>query len=627
MGQQLRKTSKQGFVGNFPKKASYIRKRASERLVRMEPPVDHWTDVFGNSGGNSGDGGIPRPVVSTAGPWQVSAFCLLGMIVVLSAIFLHLVTDSGDKNRANRAGGGAGVMAASRRGNKVKRKKTDEWSEDEEEQNSDGGAYRADNEGTGGVGGGASTAAAALASTSSPHLYYPYQPRFPNVQEHRHRKPSVGGATSTKELLGQGSAIVTSNTGSTLHNRNYYANPSGVAAAAGSSNFTAAPISRKNSRSPRLTPLLHHPQQLSQHHLLPSTGLEGFETTLTASESMGGEKFTASNLEQFQTPLLRPFEMVRQLSPVSSMASMDASNNNNNFNNNNNNDNGDMLSPHLSATSIGVTPLRDVARLDSSEARAAFHHKTSSLELSSASDDFDIDETPRAGRYTRQTLIEYSSSGLMPLSGLTGPGAGAIRGGTHNMHPGMMMNMDTRRNQGNKEAIPFIPRLEESADALQMRNPAPPPPLPISVEELRLVQMETGNAPREQQQQRLLQAYPGRAVPMEDKTSNVSSSTPSPPDSGERNDPRKSIQHKRSNLTLSTDSASSLQSSIEFAELKLQEVIGGGGFGQVWKAVWRGTPVAVKVLTGTAQSKNVSKAILEEFAAEINLLKVSYSEC
>jgi serine/threonine protein kinase len=50
-------------------------------------------------------------------------------------------------------------------------------------------------------------------------------------------------------------------------------------------------------------------------------------------------------------------------------------------------------------------------------------------------------------------------------------------------------------------------------------------------------------------------------------------------------------------------------------------VIGGGGFGQVWKAVWRGTPVAVKVLTGSAQSKTVPRAVLEEFAAEINLLK------
>ena len=86
-------------------------------------------------------------------------------------------------------------------------------------------------------------------------------------------------------------------------------------------------------------------------------------------------------------------------------------------------------------------------------------------------------------------------------------------------------------------------------------------------------------------------------------------------------DPRKGISHKREDLTDSTDAASSLQGAIDFNELKLVEVIGGGGFGQVWKAFWRGTPVAVKVLTGSAQSKSVPRPVLEEFAAEINLLK------
>jgi serine/threonine protein kinase len=87
------------------------------------------------------------------------------------------------------------------------------------------------------------------------------------------------------------------------------------------------------------------------------------------------------------------------------------------------------------------------------------------------------------------------------------------------------------------------------------------------------------------------------------------------------NDPRKGIHHKRDDLTKDTDSASSLQGSINFSELHLVEVIGGGGFGQVWKATWRSTPVAVKVLTGSAQSKHVPISVLEEFAAEINLLK------
>jgi len=65
------------------------------------------------------------------------------------------------------------------------------------------------------------------------------------------------------------------------------------------------------------------------------------------------------------------------------------------------------------------------------------------------------------------------------------------------------------------------------------------------------------------------------------------------------------------------DSVSSIESSITFSELKLMNVIGGGGYGQVWKATWKGTPVAVKVLLGDA--KSVEKET--EFASEINMLK------
>jgi serine/threonine protein kinase len=87
------------------------------------------------------------------------------------------------------------------------------------------------------------------------------------------------------------------------------------------------------------------------------------------------------------------------------------------------------------------------------------------------------------------------------------------------------------------------------------------------------------------------------------------------------NDPRRNIQHKRPDQLMYTDASASLQGNVNFDELELQQVIGGGGFGQVWRAVWNGTPVAVKVLTGSAQAHSVPRAILEEFAAEINLLK------
>ena len=157
--------------------------------------------------------------------------------------------------------------------------------------------------------------------------------------------------------------------------------------------------------------------------------------------------------------------------------------------------------------------------------------------------------------------------------------------------------------------VPFIPNLAAAG------NPVPPPQS-INLEELNLYQlMESGNASHWAQgkgesndQQNKQKKTPERLL---DSVSSAEAA----------NDPRLGIKHKRPNLTASTNATDSLQSMIDFAELNLVEVIGGGGFGQVWKAMWRGTPVAVKVLTGSAQSKNVPKIVLEEFAAEINLLR------
>jgi hypothetical protein len=141
------------------------------------------------------------------------------------------------------------------------------------------------------------------------------------------------------------------------------------------------------------------------------------------------------------------------------------------------------------------------------------------------------------------------------------------------------------------------------------------PPISVNVDELQLYQMESGDVShwqaRVQQESQIIQ----------DRVFSPVGSSNSSDDVIPSNDPRGSIEHKRDNLTMDTNSAASLQGAIDFDKLELIEVIGGGGFGQVWKAKLRGTPVAVKVLTGSAQAKHVPRAILEEFAAEINLLK------
>lgn len=89
---------------------------------------------------------------------------------------------------------------------------------------------------------------------------------------------------------------------------------------------------------------------------------------------------------------------------------------------------------------------------------------------------------------------------------------------------------------------------------------------------------------------------------------------------GESTEGANGILHKRRDLTYCSDAASSLTTAIPFSELTLKTLIGGGGFGQVWSATWRGTPVAVKVLSASNQTENVPLAMVQEFAAEINML-------
>jgi hypothetical protein len=179
----------------------------------------------------------------------------------------------------------------------------------------------------------------------------------------------------------------------------------------------------------------------------------------------------------------------------------------------------------------------------------------------------------------------------------------------------------------NLQVFPYIPVLEKP------EGPGarpPPPPESMSLEELHLVKMESG-APWEVATESQYAAYPGRIRPPQ-KEPRIDkhprriqrrSTPPEPSDKADSNDPRKNIVHKRQNITNCTDAESSLLSSVDFSEVTLESVIGGGGFGEVWRGSWRSTPVAVKVLTGSAQREKVSKAILEEFAAEINMLKVS----
>jgi hypothetical protein len=180
--------------------------------------------------------------------------------------------------------------------------------------------------------------------------------------------------------------------------------------------------------------------------------------------------------------------------------------------------------------------------------------------------------------------------------------------------------------QSDTPLIPFIPTLESSMHKQQHHlSGRSTPPRSILMDELKLIQMETGSSMhwgRDESKNWGTSALPSPPTSESFAGEGEDSSSYASDISIPSDDPRKSVIHKRPDLTQATDSASALQSSIQFSELQFEDVIGGGGFGQVWKAIWRGTPVAVKVLTGSAQAKHIPKAVLEEFRAEINLLKV-----
>jgi hypothetical protein len=174
--------------------------------------------------------------------------------------------------------------------------------------------------------------------------------------------------------------------------------------------------------------------------------------------------------------------------------------------------------------------------------------------------------------------------------------------------------------------LPLVPNLSHGGSTMTEESPSNfhnmEAPRSVLLEELQLVRMESGvSGPKWRTKYELDQTTTSIERRKRQQSENIeklreaSAMAVDPAD-----DPRNSIQHIRKDLTISSDASQSLSSKISFSELKLDDVIGGGGFGQVWRATWKGTPVAVKVLTGSAQAETVPRAVLEEFVAEINLV-------
>lgn len=556
-------------------------------------------------------------------PWEAPTMYYLmaaTFIVLVSAIFLHLISEGNAETRLkfyhhNNHG-------IKKRHSKVRKKKTDEWNEDAKEEDLLSPSVR----------GGAVEIDAESDETGrpSPVVYYPYQPR---LQQHRHRKNSATTASVVVVSTPQQQA-------NAVPNRSYYLNQSGSAVIAGNAcNGAAANALTKSPVPPNCVGTNQRASMQAGYcpsSPIPNPKSGSKEPLLQQVQSVQNQQQQQSIFQSASAEVHRSGINARPLSTTpssfESLSDQDAA------------DHRDEQDSLLGACTTPVhpqsrgsggsfaeftSPLPVPAR-DSGHELTPILGKEQSKQLRMA--DL-IDMTPRAanGRQTMYPMNPQPVPEHSPLKAYSSEQLQHLQ--LSSDHSSLITDVDLsfatspkmRKHQHEHDTLmPFVPSLEVHVADKR-------PPKSMNVDHLHLIQlMEYGNVShweeRVAEESRQLQ---NRVFPAGDPSNNnirdsvlaasaselsVSSSIPS-------DDPRKGISHKREDLTDSTDAASSLQGAIDFNELKLVEVIGGGGFGQVWKAFWRGTPVAVKVLTGSAQSKSVPRPVLEEFAAEINLLK------
>lgn len=562
--------------------------------------------------------------VSYKDPWEFSAFALIASVVLMGALFLHIASETKEKK-----------VHHSKRRHRSRppiriNKKTDEWIDDEDVA--------------------AMEEALSLASSGQvkesmrpPSLYYPHQPIGPRLQQRIPQRVMIGNVGQQSSPLPQTVSTARPPTGNqpslnatippqhlypgdAFVTGSYYMHPSGGALyRSPASSFRDPSRAGVLPASPQqLTPISQHSSSDYFSVTARPTAPHDEDETIEAS-NRAHPKFESSIARvdgltsSFPTPI-PPKRAVALSSRLSSFESLtDAAKNH-----------------HVDEETGTPQPSPPVS---------SHSDRKSNILLSPGTEDVDeaillmsessrgrsllpdlVGETPRVAnrciaKNSRDVINRYyprdsSSSHSDPwLShGLQPPTDTSLAFASP---PKKRHNQDNSNNDGTGSPdLPFVPSLGAR------RNQGAPPPKSINLDELQLQQMESGSMSHwvalETEESIVLEEkkFPGTSKELEIALSNASSSERIP--SG---DPRAGIDHKRPSLIIDTNSAASLQGAIDFNRLELIEVIGGGGFGQVWKAKLRGTPVAVKVLTGSAQAKNVPRAVLEEFAAEINLLK------
>ena len=593
------------------------------------------------------DAGMGQPA---DGPWQLSVIMILGIVGVLVGFFLHFSTDPYSKHAH-------AYFRRKKRPHKSLtphsyKKKTDEWSEDEEVTEDD--SYRGDNEGPSG--------GSIAHKRSLPQSPVPPSPNDPAARLYYQLSGEAGFRQQEQRFR------------RSANKRSPNDNPSRPTSRPGPLSFQSparprsTSITSANSSRKHESPSTKYSGNVPSHHSpYPSppsmdrvgvgSGLEGLGNSNSTDMNLVDENVdysTWSNPSGNTYPNASPKVFVKPMGTFTPSESF-----------------GSLTSKRKSScdSSIDDSSLKDFlangeveVELDTPQLRGSespgqtFMRSDSARSSTSTgqpnrlalSEQFAEMPTPRIDHRDKSRQFAERNKAIQNIRMPLPPMGDTRETSASSQHL-------TRRSAGSIEpsqhapkrdhvcGVPTVPNLDESpSDDSDYSFGAP---RSIQLEELQLVRMESGEPGprwRTTNEQYLPRETGGQShhhpmfggdknawyVPPDEKAlermklerENMQKLQHAAESMDPQDDPRNSILHIRKDLTTSSDSASSLSSEISFQEVKLEDVIGGGGFGQVWAAKWQGTPVAVKVLTGSAQAETVPKAVLEEFIAEINII-------
>jgi hypothetical protein len=506
------------------------------------------------------------------GPWLLSVIMMLGVMGVLLGLFVHFSTDpnvnpSYFRRRAKRKNSFMSPPSY--------KKKTDDWSEDEELTEDD--TYMGDTEGGVGATSGRKRSTMLKSPTDPAATLYYHPSNMPGnyrQQDHRVRKLIIQQTPNDTNIWAGGSRNRPEST-----NLVFLSPPrQNMPTLSGNSNR----MPDKATQSPFRTPL-------KADNIGIGSGLEGFNEDSRSSQDVElkcskGHNVDAVNAHSIVTPMGKfiPTQSFESLAIVRN-PSTDLMNNSGGVDPNN------PLS--LQSGRIANQNCEDLSQLT-----------TPRIDHTRGKRDLSRDFKGNSQRIANPPLFSANSQ--------------QHRGDSQNAGSETYVTPDSAVHIHD---LPFMPNLSDLT-VENFRSFDSDAPHSVLLEELQLMRMESGvqgpswgsKLDREQNP-----AITGKDI---QESINIEKLREAASTSADHHDPRNNIRHIRKDLTISSDASSSLSSKIAFSELNLEDVIGGGGFGQVWRARWKGTPVAVKVLTGSAQAETVPKAILEEFIAEINML-------